>query len=161
MIGVLLAMVLSQPAMPSASVTCPDGPASCDGAWIATAEAPEPPRDYATPVEVDCEAPADEAAALASECDEVPLDFWYRVSRFPERETGSLVPTRHTRGSRIGAACGVPPDRGQISAPQRLQPLALFALPSLMLSDAPADFRAETRWLPTGVLAPPDRPPRV
>jgi len=162
MVGVLLALVLSQPAMPSASVTCPDGPASCDGAWILAgeeAEAPARPRDYATPAEVDCEGPATEAAALASECDEVSLDFWYRVSRFPDGETGSLVP-RHGRGSRVNAAFGVPPDRGQISAPQ-LQPLALFAVPGLTITETHADLRAETRRLPARVLAPPERPPRT
>ena len=165
MVGVILAMVLSQPAMPSASVTCPDGPASCDGAWIVageTAEAPPIPRDYATPAEIDCEGPAAEVAALATECDEVSLDFWYRVSRLPDGETGSLVPLRHGRGGRVHSACGAPPDRGQISASQpQVQPLALFALPGLMIIDAPADLRAETRRLPARVLAPPDRPPRA
>jgi hypothetical protein len=161
MVGVLLALVLSQPAMPSASVTCPDGPASCDVAWIVAADAPEAPaapRDYATPAEVDCEGPA-EVAALASECDEVSLDFWYRVSRLPESETGSLVPTRHGRG-RMHSAFGAPPERGQLSAPQQQQPLALFAVPGLMLVETPADLRAETRRLPARVVAPPDRPPR-
>jgi hypothetical protein len=161
MVGVLVALVLSQPAMPSASVTCPNEPASCDAAWIvAAADAPEGPRDYATPAEVDCEAPVAAGQELATECETSSLDFWYRVSRLPDRDAGSLVPTRHPRGSRVTPACGVPPDHGQPSAPQ-LQPLALFAVPTLMPIDVSADLPAETRRLPARVLAPPDRPPRV
>jgi hypothetical protein len=159
MVGVIVALVLSQPAMPSASVTCPDEPASCDAAWAATAPDDARPRDYATPVEVDCEdSTADEA--VTTECELTSLDFWYRVSRTPDRDSGTLVAARHGRGSRVTPACGAPPDRGQPSAPQ-LQPLALFAVPTLMPIEAPADLRAETRRLPQRGLAPPDRPPRV
>jgi hypothetical protein len=162
MVGVILAaLALAQPALPSASVTCPDEPASCDSAAVLMVEAPAP-RDYATPAEVDCEDPGVDGAGeeLATACDEVSLDFWYRVSRLPDGESGSLVPVRHVRGSRIGSSCGVPPERGQISTPQ-MQPLALFAVPILMPVEAQADRSPEARRLPARVLAPPDRPPRV
>jgi hypothetical protein len=161
MVGVIVAFVLSQPAMPSASVTCPDEPASCDAAWAAAAAREDDgPRDYATPAEIDCEAPALDLAQVTTECELTSLDFWYRVSRTPDRDAGSLAAARHPRGSRVAPACGAPPDRGHVTAPQ-LQPLALFAVPTLMLTEAPADRRAETRRLPARVLAPPDRPPRV
>jgi hypothetical protein len=159
MVGVLVALVLSQPAMPSASVTCPEEPASCDAAWVAPAAA-DGPRDYATPAEVDCEDPTADGEPVATECELTSLDFWYRVSRLPDRDSGTLVAARHGRSSRLTPACGTPPDRGQVSASQ-LQPLALFAVPTLMPIQAPADLRAETRQLRQRGLAPPDRPPRV
>jgi hypothetical protein len=167
MVGVILALVLSQSTIPSASVTCPDEPASCDGAAIGAAllaaQAPGP-RDYATPAEIDCEDPALDAALakedLATACDEVSLDFWYRVSRLPDGESSSLVPLRHQRGSRAMSSCGVPPERAQISAPQN-QPLALFAVPTLLPIEAQADWSTEALFLPARALAPPDRPPRV
>jgi hypothetical protein len=167
MVGVILALVLSHSTMPSASVTCPDEPASCDsaivGAALLAAQVPAA-RDFATPAEIDCEDPAldmDVAKdALATACDEVSLDFWYRVSRLPDGESGSLVPLRHQRGSRVTSSCGVPADRGQISVPQT-QPLALFAVPTLLPIEAEADWSAEALFLPARALAPPDRPPRV
>jgi hypothetical protein len=160
MFGVILALVLSQSTIPSASVTCPDEPASCDAAAVLVVEA-RAPREYATPAEVDCEGPAADGAAeeLATACDEVSLDFWYRVSRLPDGETGSLVPVRHGR-NRIGSSCGVPPERAQVSVPQ-MQPLALFAVPTLMPALAQAERRPEALRPPARILAPPDRPPRV
>jgi hypothetical protein len=165
MVGVILALVLSQSAVPSASVTCPDEPASCDsaavGADLLAAQA-QGPRDYATPAEIDCEDPDAGLAkeALATACDEVSLDFWYRVSRLPDGESGSLVPLRHQRGSRVISSAGVPPERAQLSVPQ-MQPLALFAVPTLLPIEAQADRSAEALFLPARALAPPDRPPRI
>jgi len=167
MVGVILALVISQSAVPSASVTCPDEPASCDsadvGAALLAAQA-QGPRDYATPAEIDCEDPSLDVGvakeALATACDEVSLDFWYRVSRLPDGESGSLVPLRHQRGSRVTSSAGAPPERAQLSVPQ-MQPLALFAVPTLLPIEAQADRSAEALFLPARALAPPDRPPRI
>jgi len=168
MVGVILALVISQSAVPSASVTCPDEPASCDsaavGAALLAAQA-EGPRDYATPAEIDCEDPTVDVGlakeALATACDEVSLDFWYRVSRLPDGESGSLVPLRHQRGSRVTSSAGAPPERAQLSVPQT-QPLALFAaVPTLLPIEAQTDWSAEALLLPARALAPPDRPPRI
>src|ERR1700689_1534544 len=84
------------PVMPSASVTCPGWPASCDGAWgVMPADAPaaaatdDATHDYATPAEIDCPTPPEPAPVLPiaiGECSEPPLNLWYRVSRFPESE---------------------------------------------------------------------------
>ncbi len=64
-------------AMPSASVTCADGPASCDGSWAAPVaftagdESDDGPHEYATPAEVDCPEPPQPPIVLASgECSE-------------------------------------------------------------------------------------------
>ncbi len=113
--------------MPSASVTCPGWPASCDGAWGAvavddSADAPaqaatnDGPRDYATPAEVDCPTTPDAPAVATGECSEPPLNLWYRVSRFPDSEqpTGSLVAApRRAHGSR-GITSGGAPDVGHL-----------------------------------------------
>jgi len=159
-------------AMPSASVTCPGWPASCDGAWGAVAiddAAPPPanegPRDYATPAEVDCPSPPQAAAQppmASGECSEPPLNLWYRVSRFPDSEqsTGSLVPApRGARGNRAVSSSGAQ-DVGHWSAPD-LQPVALFALPGLAPSDARDHSDVSSRTVPARALAPPDRPPRA
>ena len=145
--SVIPAMPLVGPAMPSASVTCPGWPASCDGAWNAIADdeparAPtsDGPRDYATPAEVDCpsppEAPAQRSVATG-ECSEPPLNLWYRISRFPDSEqpTGSLVPVTRGARSNRAVASSRPQDVGRWSAPD-VQPLALFALPGLAPSGA-------------------------
>jgi hypothetical protein len=177
MLGLVLALaVTAPPAMPSAAVTCPGWPASCDGAWANTADqAPadadeadevsnDGPREYATPVEIDCPAPAEAPATTASsECDEPPsLNLWYRVSRSPDSElpAGSLVPApRRTRTGRSLSA-GRAPEPGHLSAPD-VQPAALCALPGL----APADGRdaadLTTRTIILRAIAPPDRPPRA
>jgi hypothetical protein len=168
MLGLVLSLVVSAaPAMPSAGVTCPEGPATCDGAWVAVAAAAstpvsEGPRDYATPAEVDCPAPGDGPIA-GGECENVPLDLWYRVSRLPdsERPNGALAPEpRHARTARGSSCNSVPADPARVAAPD-VQPLALFALPHV----APALERAlppqRARALPARGLAPPDRPPRA
>jgi len=171
-VSVIPALPLVAPAMPSASVTCPGWPASCDGAWGAvavddSADAPagDGPRDYATPAEVDCptppEAPAQPSVATG-ECSEPPLNLWYRISRFPDSEqpTGSLVPApRHARSNR-GVSSGGAQDVGHWSSPD-LQPLALFALPGLVSTGARNHSDVSSRTIPARALAPPDRPPRA
>ena len=167
---------LSAPAMPSASVTCPGWPASCDAAWGALADddsadgpgqaaADDGPRDYATPAEIDCptapDAPAQPAAATG-ECSEAPLNLWYRVSRFPDSEQppGSLVAApRHAHGNR-GITSGGAQDVGHWSAPD-VQPVALFALPGIVATGARTHSDFSSRTIPARVLAPPDRPPRA
>jgi hypothetical protein len=158
------------PAMPSASVTCPGWPASCDGAWGAIAAddaAPsnDGPRDYATPAEVDCpsppEAPAQPSVA-SGECSEPPLNLWYRISRFPDSEQppGSLVPASRGARSNHALSSNGARDVGHWSAPD-VQPLALFALPGLAPSDARDRSDVSSRAVPARALAPPDRPPRA
>jgi hypothetical protein len=175
LLGLVFTLALSTtPAMPSASVTCPGWPASCDGAWGAmavddSADAQTPtndgPRDYATPAEVDCPTPPEAPAApsvASGECSEPPLNLWYRVSRFPdsERPPESLVPApRHARNNR-GITSGGAPDVGHWSAPD-VQPLALFALPGFVSTGARNHSDVSSRTIPARALAPPDRPPRA
>ena len=172
MLGLLLTLALANTApaaMPSASVTCPGWPASCDGAWAnladgAPADAQEDdagPREYATPVEVDCPTPPETAAS--GECSEPPVDFWgYRVSRSPDSELppGSLAPApRRARTSRSLSAGGAP-DPGHLSAPD-VQPAALCALPGLAPADARDRAALTTGTIIARTIAPPDRPPRA
>ena len=92
----LLATLLasaSLPAAPSASVTCADGPASCDAAWVfmgAPDADRDEPRDYATPAEVECPTPATGEAELGECADEGPFNLWYRMSRFAEPDPGGV-----------------------------------------------------------------------
>jgi hypothetical protein len=172
MFGVVLTLAtFALPAMPSASVTCPGWPASCDGAWAIAADAPadsadDNPRDYATPAEIDCPTPPEtlaQGAVASGECSEPPLNLWYRVSRFPdgERPPGSLAPApRGARGGRALTAGGAN-DVGHLTAAPHLQPIALFALPGLVPASVRNFADVSTREIPTRALAPPDRPPRV
>lgn len=174
MFGLLLALaVTAPPAMPSASVTCPGWPASCDGAWApddaaAATQPDDGPREYATPVEVDCPTPPEAAPADSSasgECSEPPLALFYRyfVSRTPESEapTGSLAPApRRARASHGLSARGAQDVGGHLSAPD-VQPLALVALPDLTPGSERGLHEGSARAIPTRALAPPDRPPRT
>jgi hypothetical protein len=160
-------------AAPSASVTCADGPASCDSAWAAqvafapdSGEDDDAPPEYATPVEIDCPEPAQPPAFSASgECSEAPtvaLNFWYRVSRDPQSElpAGRLAPSSSSRRAHAArTVTGGLPDFGQITK-LTVQPIALTALPALFpaASRRLEDTRAQA--LPARALAPPDRPPR-
>ncbi|HEY6477814.1 MAG TPA: hypothetical protein VI456_14655 [Polyangia bacterium] len=176
MLGLGLALALAvtaPPTMPSAAVTCPGWPASCDGAWGPTADdvpagadeaADDGPREYATPVEIDCPTPPEAPTTTASgECTEPPvLNLWYRVSRSPDGElpAGSLVPApRRARTARSLSAGGAP-DVGHLSAPD-VQPAALCALPGLAPADAHDGADVTTRTIILRAIAPPDRPPRA
>jgi hypothetical protein len=174
MLGLLvttLALAASAPsAMPSASVTCPGWPASCDGAWANLADgAPadadaDAPHEYATPVEIDCPTPPEASAPIAGgECSEPPvLDLWYRVSRSPDSElpAGSLAPApRRARTGRSLSAGGAP-DPGHLSAPD-VQLAALTALPGLVPADARDRADVTTQTIIARAIAPPDRPPRA
>ncbi|HVZ88964.1 MAG TPA: hypothetical protein VHG72_18490 [Polyangia bacterium] len=159
--------VSTLPAMPSASVSCPGWPASCDGAWALTAtDTPsddDGPHEYATPVEVDCPTPPEPAGPVASgECIDAPVNVWFRVSRTAdsERPSGGLAPApRHARTDHAHAGSG-PPDVGQLSAPD-LRPCALVALPGIVPAVARSFFETGLQTLPARALAPPDRPPRA
>jgi hypothetical protein len=169
MLGILLSLVVSAPsAMPSAGVTCPDEPETCDGALVAIAALAreetddDGPSDYATPAEIDCPAPGDGPIA-SPECDDMPLDLWYRVSRSPESEqpNGALAPApRRTRPTRASSCGGGPADPGHLAAPD-VQPIALFALPALLPEGARGHLPGGPQMLPSRALAPPDRPPRT
>ncbi len=161
-------LVSAATVMPSASVTCAESPASCDAAWpTALAEgADEGPRDYATPAEVDCPSPIDGPMA-ANECDPVapvPLDAWYRVSRFPESErpAGAWAPApRRARAFKPAAFTGGLPDAGHWSRPD-VQPVALSAtLPTRTAPSRRAVFFSTAQEILARVIAPPDRPPRA
>jgi len=156
-------------AVPSASVTCADGPASCDGAWaapVAFADDAAPdddgPAEYATPAEVDCPEPPQPAPVLASgECSESPAAFWYRVSRYPESElpSGRLAPSTR-RAHNAAAVTGGLPDVGHFTK-LTTQPIALVALPALFPALSRRLDHASAQALPARALAPPDRPPRA
>jgi hypothetical protein len=123
------------------------------------------PREYATPVEVDCPTPPEPAPVATGECSEPPLilNLWYRVSRSPDSEapTGSLAPApRRTRAVHLVSAGGAPDAGGHLSAPD-LQPLALVALPGLVAGTGRDMHDVSTRAIPARALAPPDRPPRA
>jgi hypothetical protein len=174
MLALAVTFATALAAAPSASVTCADGPASCDSAWAApTAFAadrqdeddgadPGPP-EYATPVEIDCSEPAPAAAALASgECDEAPVAFWYRVSRYPESElpAGHLTPASPHRARGAASVAGGAPDVGQITR-VTVQPVALAATTAMLPAVTRRLEDTHTQALPARALAPPDRPPRV
>jgi hypothetical protein len=175
MLGLVLSLVVSTAsAMPSAAVTCPGWPATCDGAAVPLVAASpsddsddrdaDGRREYATPAEIDCPAPLAATGPIASgECDGAPLDLWYRVSRLPESErpAGSLMPTpRRSRTAHGSASGGAPADPGQLSAPEA-RPAALFALHDFVATVGRGLFVRSTDVLPTRVVAPPDRPPRA
>jgi hypothetical protein len=172
MLGLVLSLVVSAaPAMPSAAVTCPDWPASCDGAAVAIASGAQGnadagddagPRDYATPAEIDCPTPGDGPIA-SGECDEAPLDLWYRVSRSPDSEqpNGAIAPPAHRARAGHGDSCGSgPADPGHL-APPDVQPVALFALPGLVPASVRGRFLVGAQPLPLRTPTPPDRPPRA
>ncbi|HVV15837.1 MAG TPA: hypothetical protein VHH90_01435 [Polyangia bacterium] len=153
---------------PSASVTCADGPASCDGSWpapvafAADSDQDDGPPEYATPVEVDCPEPPQAPPVLASgECSEAPGAFWYRVSRYPESElpAGRLTPSTR-RAHSAGTAAGGLPDVGHFTK-SMTQPVALVALPALFPVLARRFDHTCAQALPARTLAPPDRPPRA
>jgi hypothetical protein len=156
------------PAAPSASVTCADGPASCDSAWpstpsTTTATDDDGPREYATPVEIDCPAPPQPPAVAASgECSEPPVNLWFRVSRFPESElpAGRLSPGTARRAHGANVVTGGLPDVGFLQK-LNIQPIALHALPALYPTASRRRDEGRTQILPARALAPPDRPPRT
>jgi hypothetical protein len=173
MLGLVLSLVVSTvSAMPSAAVTCPGWPATCDGAAVPLVALSgdsddrdaDGRREYATPAEIDCPAPLAANGPIASgECDGAPLDLWYRVSRLPESErpAGSLMPTpRHSRTAHGSASGGGPADPGQLSAPD-VKPAALFGLHDFVATIGRGLFVRSTDTLPARVVAPPDRPPRA
>ena len=164
----LLATLLvsaSLPAAPSASITCADGPASCDAAWVVMG-APAPadrdePRDYATPAEVECPTPAGKAE-LGECADEGPLDLWYRMSRFAEPDPGGVgtAPARRSVTKITGSSYGAPHDASSRPGPDAPQ-VALFALPALPPADGVPDFSSDARGPTARPIAPPERPPRA
>ena len=97
MLSLLVTLLASAPlpAAPSASITCADGPASCDSAWVvmgSPADSDEP-RDYATPAEVECPTPAGDAElgeCAPDEGPQRPFDLWYRMSRFAQPDPGGV-----------------------------------------------------------------------
>jgi hypothetical protein len=165
----LLATLLasaSLPAVPSASVTCADGPASCDAAWVFMAPPAvdgggDEPRDYATPAEVECPTPAGDAA-LGECADEGPFDLWYRMSRFAEPDPGGVgtAPARRSTTKIANAAYGAPHDVPPRTAPDAPQ-MALFAVPALPPTDGAPEFSTDARGPAARPIAPPERPPRA
>jgi hypothetical protein len=162
MLALLASMILSLPAMPSASVTCADQPASCDGAWIARAPVAveNEPRDYATPAEIECPTPPPPSPLLSGDCDQAPPDLWYRVSRVPTGPAGTLAAERRQNASRLASSFTAPPARPEHAATPDAQPIALVAVPVLAAGGAVADFPIDAQAPPGGCLVPPDRPPR-
>ena len=159
------------PAMPSASVTCPGWPASCDGAWaVMPADAPADRgdsttvrRDYATPAESTARRrrePAPRAASGRRRMQRAAAQPLVPRFAFPESEapTGSLTP----------APRGHAPARA-ISAGARRTSAAICRRPTSSrwrCSRSPVSFRpaardlsdVSTRGHSGRALAPPDSP---
>ncbi|HEY7370805.1 MAG TPA: hypothetical protein VIF57_01410 [Polyangia bacterium] len=102
------------------------------------------------------------ADVAAGECEAAPLDLWYRMSRFADVDPGSVGagPARRVRANPTLASCDAPKAPAQVSPPQA-PPVALFALPALLLVQVPPYFDADAHALPARALAPPERPPRA
>ena len=167
MLSLLVTLLASAPlpAAPSASITCADGPASCDSAWVvmgAPAADRDEPRDYATPAEVECPTPAGDAD-LGECADEGPFDLWYRMSRFAQPDPGGVgsAPARRSAAAKItGSSYGAPHDVSPRTGPDAPQ-LALFALPALPPTGGTPDFSPDARGPTARPIAPPERPPRA
>jgi hypothetical protein len=162
-------------ATPSASVTCADGPASCDSSWAAPIafaaggerqDGPDDgPPEYATPAEVDCPEPPQPPAVVvlaSGDCSQSPPNFWYRVSRYPESElpAGRMAPTSARRARSAKTVTGGLPDAGQLTK-STVQPIALTATTAPFLAVTGRLEATPARDLPSRGLAPPDRPPRA
>jgi hypothetical protein len=180
MLGLVITMLVSaSQAMPSAGVSCADGPASCDAALgagtgadadrgVAGSDADvELPRRYATPAVIDCRAPVVPAVlqTLVGECDggSSPRDAWYRVSRYPESEeaAGTVAPPRE-RGRDVASCRGLPPEgRDLLTTAAPGQPVALCAVPRLPAPASRLGTPAATFQIQSRDADPPDRPPRV
>jgi hypothetical protein len=96
-------------------------------------------------------------------CDEaVPLDLWYRMSRFADPEPGSAAadPAAPARADRGSPSCDAPQGPVYVPSPDA-PPVALFQLATLLPPEFPSHFSADTRDLPARAVAPPERPPRV
>jgi hypothetical protein len=161
MLALLASMLISLPATPSASVSCPDWPASCDGAWVLrTAGTDDGPRDYATPAEVECPTVA-LGPMLSDECDQAPPDLWYRVSRFPDGgPAGTLAAARRPTGDRVASSCGTPPSAPTRAVTPDAQPIALVAVPVFVATGDAVDLPTDAQAPAGRALVPPDRPPR-
>ena len=170
MLGLVVSLLASVvPALPPASLACVDGAPSCDAATTASlwtpAPAPEPgPRLYATPAVIDCritDVPT-VLQTLVGECDGMPRDASYRMSRYPESEDRgvAITPARQSRDAGLPACNGVPPTRGGLTV-SSIPPAALFAVPSL-LGDGRAAFVPDACFqLRHRARDRLDRPPRV
>lgn len=190
MLGLVISLLVAIPASPvSASITCPQGPASCDAAAepIAVVEssnrhdrlASAGSEGYATPAVIDCRVPVVSPVllTLVGECDGAtqitsrPMadvtDASYRASRYPESErpSGTLGPRRRDAGNKanvkISTCTGVPSEGGLTIAPTHTQPLALFSLPNLPPQESFTVSTPVDLLPPSGQLHPLERPPRA
>jgi len=174
----LFAAVPSVPVMPaSASITCPQGAASCDAAFEPIRAAAS--EGYATPAVIDCRVPvvAPVLLTLVGECDGATqiasrpsstttlTDASYRASRYPESErpSGTLGPRRREARdkTKVTTCTGVPVEGAPATATSASQPLALFALghlPQFVSTTLPSSAELLP---PSGQLHPLERPPRI
>jgi hypothetical protein len=171
MIGLLLSLFVSLTAPPSASVTCPEWPASCDAAAVGMAAdadsgesvVADAPR-YATPAVIDCRTTVVPAvlATLVGECDGMPRDASYRVSRYPESEQsgGTLTPATPRERRHVTSCDGVPADGGDLTV-SPAQPAALYASPPFVLAAGRAAPPGLSLTLPFRTRDRLDRPPRA
>jgi hypothetical protein len=181
MLGLVISVLVSAApgGMPSAGVSCADGPASCDAAWGAVADDSDADadadagdgtlaaRDYATPAVIECPSPVVPAVlqVMFGECDGTPRDAWYRVSRYPESEQGAgafVTRGRERVRTSISTCSGLPPEGSDLLTPTGSpQPLATVALPDLLPPTAGWSATGAAIQVPTRTLDPPDRPPQV
>jgi len=172
MLGLVISLITSaMPAVPLAALTCTDGATSCDASVAAVSSAPAPadvpeaPRVYATPAVIDCRAPVVPTVlqTLVGECDGMPRDASYRVSRYPESEIdrGSMTPARPGRDATQLTSCnGLPPAGGDLTI-STLQPIALYAAPALVDEGRDAAEPGDDLHLPHRAPDRLDRPPRA
>jgi hypothetical protein len=152
---------------PSASVTCADGPASCDAAadWQRDGDVvADGPHRYATPAVIDCRAPLVPRVlqTLVGECDGTPRDASYRTSRYPESEqsAGSVLPAGRDRRPTLAACHGVPAKGGVLTI-DSVQPLALFAVPAVALQPGDSPLGESPPRPRSRTSDPLERPPRA
>lgn len=182
LVGVVLSYAAVAAGAPGA------GPSAFDDICIAGGPACELPAAldgddavYATPLQVDCPAPAgghrsvdgattaqadhlaDEGQPAMGACNLPVLDFRYRVSRLPESErpSGAFQPQRARRTGRTAACTGLPPERGTQVSMGIAQPAAIYARLELIPPAGEATQPAGCVDRASRVLEPLDRPPRA
>jgi hypothetical protein len=96
------------------------------------------------------------------ECDGTPRDASYRTSRYPESEQsgGSVLPGGCERRPSLTACHGVP-GNGPVFTIDSVQPLALFAVPTVVLQPGDSALGRSPPLPRSRTSDPLERPPRA